>query len=309
MLINEAARKCGITKKAVQYYVEQGLVDPKVLENGYRDFSEEDTKVLKRVVLYRKLGLSIREIRRVLEDRGEISGIFYQRELELEQEKTKQEWLKRLAAGEAIEDLEPEIDPLSSNTIIIQKLGELFPGYYGKIIRLHFSRYLTGKVETEEQKKAFHQIIEFFDRVPEIRLPDDLREYLDACMEEGSGEEETERLRRVLQEQEYALQNLDEFVRNHKKVLDDYQKYRQTEEYQNSPACRLMETMKQICAANGYDDTFIPAMRKLSPIATINIYHFGLKVQSIILIIIVISIRQAISKNREGNNHWKSLLA
>lgn len=266
MLINEAARKCGITKKAVQYYVEQGLVDPKVLENGYRDFSEEDTKALKRVVLYRKLGLSIREIRRVLEDRGEISGIFYQRELELEQEKTKQEWLKRLAAGEAIEDLEPEIDPLSSNTIIIQKLGELFPGYYGKIIRLHFSRYLTGKVETEEQKKAFHQIIEFFDRVPEIRLPDDLREYLDACMEEGSGEEETERLRRVLQEQEYALQNLDEFVRNHKKVLDDYQKYRQTEEYQNSPACRLMETMKQICAANGYDDTFIPAMRKLSPL-------------------------------------------
>ncbi len=266
MLINEAARKCGITKKAVQYYVEQGLVDPKVLENGYRDFSEEDTKVLKRVVLYRKLGLSIREIRRVLEDRGEISGIFYQRELELEQEKTKQEWLKRLAAGEAIEDLEPEIDPLSSNTIIIQKLGELFPGYYGKIIRLHFSRYLTGKVETEEQKKAFHQIIEFFDRVPEIRLPDDLREYLDACMEEGSGEEETERLRRVWQEQEYALQNLDEFVRNHKKVLDDYQKYRQTEEYQNSPACRLMETMKQICAANGYDDTFIPAMRKLSPL-------------------------------------------
>ena len=266
MLINEAARKCGITKKAVQYYVEQGLVDPKVLENGYRDFSEEDTKVLKRVVLYRKLGLSIREIRRVLEDRGEISGIFYQRELELEQEKTKQEWLKRLAAGEAIEDLEPEIDPLSSNTIIIQKLGELFPGYYGKIIRLHFSRYLTGEVETEEQKKAFHQIIEFFDRVPEIRLPDDLREYLDACMEEGSGEEETERLRRVLQEQEYALQNLDEFVRNHKKVLDDYQKYRQTEEYQNSPACRLMETMKQICAANGYDDTFIPAMRKLSPL-------------------------------------------
>ena len=159
MLINEAARKCCITKKAVQYYVEQGLVDPKVLENGYRDFSEEDTKVLKRVVLYRKLGLSIREIRRVLEDRGEISGIFYQRKLELEQEKTKQEWLKRLAAGEAIEDLEPEIDPLSSNTIIIQKLGELFPGYYGKIIRLHFSRYLTGKVETEEQKKAFHRIL------------------------------------------------------------------------------------------------------------------------------------------------------
>ena len=44
MLINEAARKCGITKKAVQYYVEQGLVDPKVLENGYRDFQKRIRK-------------------------------------------------------------------------------------------------------------------------------------------------------------------------------------------------------------------------------------------------------------------------
>ena len=54
MLINEAARKCGITKKAVQYYVEQGRVDPKGLEKGDRDLSEEDAKVLKRVVLCRQ---------------------------------------------------------------------------------------------------------------------------------------------------------------------------------------------------------------------------------------------------------------
>ena len=48
MLINEIAKKCSITKKAVQYYVEQGLLAPKVLENGYKDFSKQDTELLKK---------------------------------------------------------------------------------------------------------------------------------------------------------------------------------------------------------------------------------------------------------------------
>ncbi len=63
MLINEAAKRCNITKKAVQYYVEQGLIAPKILENGYKDFSEEEVKLLKQIVLYRRLGLSINEVK------------------------------------------------------------------------------------------------------------------------------------------------------------------------------------------------------------------------------------------------------
>ncbi len=266
MLINETAKKCNITKKAVQYYVEEGLVNPEVLENGYKDFSEQDAKLLKQIVLYRKLGLSISEIKRVLENHNEVSGILYQRALELEQEKVKQEFLKRLAAGEEVENLEQEINNISSNTIIIKKLVELFPSYYGKIISLNFSRYLTGKIETEEQMKAFNQIIEFFDNVPDIDLPSDLQEYLDACLEEYSSEEGIEKINHVIQGKDNAVQNIDEFVKSNKNVLDEYIKYKQTEEYKNSPAFRLMEYMKQVCATNGYYDIFIPAMRKISPL-------------------------------------------
>lgn len=266
MLINETAKKCNITKKAVQYYVEQGLVNPEVLENGYKDFSEQDTKLLKQIVLYRKLGLGISEIKRVLENHNEISGILYQRALELEQEKVKQEFLKRLAAGEEVENLEQEINNISSNTIIIKKLVELFPSYYGKIISLNFSRYLTGKIETEEQMKAFNQIIGFFDNVPDIDLPSDLYEYLDTCLEEYSSEEGIEKINYIMQEKDNAFQNIDEFVKSNKNVLDEYIKCKQTEGYKNSLAFRLMEYMKQICATNGYYNTFIPAMRKLSPL-------------------------------------------
>lgn len=78
MLIHETAKRCNITKKAIQYYVEQGLVVPKVLENGYNDFSETDIEVLKKVSLYRCLGLSVSEIKDVLESKEVLKGILYQ---------------------------------------------------------------------------------------------------------------------------------------------------------------------------------------------------------------------------------------
>ncbi len=139
MLINEIAKKCKITKKAVQYYVDQGLIVPKILENGYKDFSELDMKLLKKIVLYRKLGLSIRDIKRVLENQNEITYILHKKALELEREKIKQEILKKIEAGETVENLEKQINNITLHTIIIKKLLELFPSYYGKFISLNFS--------------------------------------------------------------------------------------------------------------------------------------------------------------------------
>ena len=266
MLINEIAKKCKITKKAVQYYTQQGLIVPAVMENGYHKFSEQDAEILKQVVLYRKLGLSISEIKGVLKNHKELTSIMHQRTLELEREKLKQELLKRIENGEKVENLEREINNINSNTVIVKRLLELFPSYYGKFISLNFSRYLSGKIETEEQMKAFQQIIEFFDNVPDINLPEDLQQYLDEYLEVYSSEEGTKIISDILQKKDHAMQNIDEFVENHKEILDDYNKLKQTEEFKNSPAFRLMEYMKQFCTNNGYYDVFIPAMRKLSPL-------------------------------------------
>ena len=117
MLINEAAKRCNITKKAIQYYVEQGLVVPEVLENGYGDFSEEDVAVLKKVSLYRCLGLSVSEIKKVLESKDVLKRILYQRTLELEREKLKQELLKQVSEGVEIENLEEKINSIDAKSI------------------------------------------------------------------------------------------------------------------------------------------------------------------------------------------------
>ena len=79
MLINEVAKQCGITKKAIQYYVEQHMVNPNVLENGYKDFVAQDVEIIKRIVLYRRLGLSIPEIKQVLEKKDNVKNILYQK--------------------------------------------------------------------------------------------------------------------------------------------------------------------------------------------------------------------------------------
>ena len=265
MLINEVAKKCDITKKAIQYYVSQGVIAPTVLENGYSDFSEEDVNVLKKVVLYRRLGLSVPEIKRVLQDQNDVKEILYQRVLELEREKVKQGILRQLSEGVNIEDLSKDINQIDANTIIIRRLLDLFPSYYGKFISLNFARYLTGTIETEEQKEAFGDIIEFFDNVPDFDIPSDLQEFMDEQLELYSSDEGVKKINAIIQGKHDAMKDINAFVKENKDVLDEYTRFKQSEEYKNSPAYRMMELMKEFCASSGYYDVFIPAMRKLSP--------------------------------------------
>lgn len=266
MLINEAASLCNLTKKAVEYYAEQGLVCPAVLANGYRDFSQQDLAKLKKIALYRKLGLTIAEIRRVLAEPAELKPVLAKKTLELERSKARQDILQRLCDGENLEDLAPEINNINAKSIIIKKLLELFPSYYGKFISVNFARYLTCEIKTEEQMAAFKEIIDFFDNVPDFEIPPELREYLDNYLEEYSGAEGLARINSIIQAKNEGVANIDEFVANHRAALEAINEYRHSAEFQNSPANRLMLLMKKVCASNGYYDQFIPAMRRLSPL-------------------------------------------
>ena len=67
MKINEVEALVNITKKNIRFYEEQGLIAPRRnLENGYRDYCEEDVQRLQQIKLLRKLGVSIEEIRQML---------------------------------------------------------------------------------------------------------------------------------------------------------------------------------------------------------------------------------------------------
>lgn len=59
MLRNEVQNKTGLTRKAIEYYEEKGLIKPTRTINGYRDYSEEDLQILAKVSQLRKVGLTI----------------------------------------------------------------------------------------------------------------------------------------------------------------------------------------------------------------------------------------------------------
>ena len=67
MLLREAAGEAGMTKRAVKYYEEEGLLSVEKDSSGYRNYSKEDVERLKKISVYRKLGIGIRDIRRLLE--------------------------------------------------------------------------------------------------------------------------------------------------------------------------------------------------------------------------------------------------
>lgn len=65
MTIKELEQKTGMTRANIRFYEGEGLLDPKRLDNGYRDYSEEDARTLEKIRLLRQLQLDIDTIRKV----------------------------------------------------------------------------------------------------------------------------------------------------------------------------------------------------------------------------------------------------
>ena len=56
MLLNEIINEVGMTKRAVKYYEEKGLLSVDKDNNGYRNYTAQDVETLKKVVsrIFRK---------------------------------------------------------------------------------------------------------------------------------------------------------------------------------------------------------------------------------------------------------------
>lgn len=62
MLLNEIINEVGMTKRAVKYYEEKGLLSVDKDNNGYRNYTAQDVETLKKISVYRKLGISIKDM-------------------------------------------------------------------------------------------------------------------------------------------------------------------------------------------------------------------------------------------------------
>lgn len=67
MKISELANRSGVTVKAVRYYESLGLLAPRRLANGYRDYVEADVRVVHEIKSLNDLGISVDRTRPFLE--------------------------------------------------------------------------------------------------------------------------------------------------------------------------------------------------------------------------------------------------
>ena len=87
MKINEVEQIAGITKKNIRFYEEQGLIHPKRnIGNDYREYSDEDAKLLLKIKLLRKLNIPIEEIRKVIDGEADLDTCLEQHKTFLQKE-------------------------------------------------------------------------------------------------------------------------------------------------------------------------------------------------------------------------------
>ncbi|MGW1289007.1 MerR family transcriptional regulator [Streptomyces sp. NPDC002586] len=67
MRISELARQAGVTTKAVRYYESLGLITPERLANGYRNYDEDDVRLVREIRTLHRLGIPVERTRPFLE--------------------------------------------------------------------------------------------------------------------------------------------------------------------------------------------------------------------------------------------------
>ena len=88
MQINEVVQKVDLSKRAVKYYEEQGLLTVEKDTNGYRNYSEDNIVTLKKISVYRKLGIGIKDIKKLQDGNNKeiLENIYRDKERELEKQ-------------------------------------------------------------------------------------------------------------------------------------------------------------------------------------------------------------------------------
>ena len=67
MTIKELEQELEIPRATIRFYEKENLINPKRSENSYREYSDDDVVTLKKIIILRKIGLSVADIKNALD--------------------------------------------------------------------------------------------------------------------------------------------------------------------------------------------------------------------------------------------------
>lgn len=265
MFINEACKECGLTKKAIEYYVKQGLIQPQVSDNGYRIFTDKDIALMKEVSMLRKLNINIADIKIIMASKDKCKALAdykVKMELHIQQLEAQYDCLNYLLNNDYdLEKTKNYIEhKLDQNIVIKDKLLQAFPGNYGVFLCVHFGRFLNEKIDSREKEVAYHRIIQFFDGLENLEFPKELEQFLVETFDRFK----TTDIQKRDDELNAAVHNYNGFLDQNREAIERYLEYRNSDEFKGSSAYKMQQLLMNFQRNNGYYDVFISNLKILS---------------------------------------------
>lgn len=86
MKINDVEKLLNISRANIRFYEKEDLLTPERNSNGYRDYSDTDIAQLKRIIIFRKIGVSITDIKKILHNEVSLNEVMESNISELEKQ-------------------------------------------------------------------------------------------------------------------------------------------------------------------------------------------------------------------------------
>ena len=256
MLLNEIVKEVGMTKRAIKYYEEKGLLSVKKDNNGYRNYTKEDVETLKKISIYRKLGICIDDIKKLLEtnDKRILLDVYHQK---LQEKQMQDSELK------ALKDFIDNGDPDKANELldyetIENAIESMLPEEeWADYLISHFKPFLNVKIKTSEQKQALKNILEYCENTT-LKTPFMMKlgiKLSGGIVKETRTADEMISYYRDMSEEEY--ERLKDGVLKGAKLKSGILKYH--------PSYVAQRKMMKEYQDKGYNDIFITNLMILSP--------------------------------------------
>lgn len=262
MKINDVIKEVDLSKRTIKYYEEEGLLKVQRNHNGYRDYSKENIETLKEISIYRKLGISIQDIKEIQKNKNDaiLLDILKKMELELTEKSEEVNALRNYIQTHNIETIYKQLDYQT----ISNAIQDAVPGFIGFYFINHFLPYLQIKIETREQQEAYDAIVEYWDNT-EIKLPLNYKitgYLLYKFMPKPTMKDMIKKMDQTILE--YTQITPEKYEKLKKQVLNGV-KVKNSFLYKYSLAGITQRRFMKELQDKGYNDIFIPNMIKLSP--------------------------------------------
>lgn len=204
MKISDVMKETGLTRKAIYYYEEMGLISPTQKdENSYRSYSESDIERLKQIKALRLLDISLEQIKGIFDNPLIFNDIM---EDQLEKIKEKMDVLNKteniiksilnqngsnnVSFSNNLDKLNHYLvlDAKASKDYLKKELERLFPSGFGKLMAVMYGPFLDEPIDTKEKEQAWVKLINTLDETEIVKFPEEINNILNQLYEEISKE-------------------------------------------------------------------------------------------------------------------------